>query len=154
MRDVLTGKAEVGQDVLISGGQRHIHGLSTADFPAQQGKKVELITPDPSPGQQMESITRATLFQRLYLAGVKLTPNTILRGISDNTITVANVYTDEEKVIEGIDTVVLAYGGVENNDLYYALKGQVKELYHVGDGNVVRKLLYATNDEATIGRMI
>jgi len=154
VRDVLTGKAEVGQNVLVSDGQHHIQGLSTADFLAQQGKKVELITPDPSPGQQMESITRTTLFQRLYLAGVKLTPSTILRGISGNTVTVANVYTDEERAIEGIDTVVLAYGGVENNDLFYALEGQVKELYRVGDCNGVRKLLYATNDGATIGRMI
>ena len=154
VREVLTGKAEVGQNVLVSDGQRHIHGLSTADFLAQQGKKVELITPDPSPGQQMESITRTTLFQRLYLAGVKLTPSTILRGISGNTVTVANVYTDEERAIEGIDTVVLAYGGTENNDLFYALEGQVKELYRVGDCNGVRKLLYATNDGATIGRMI
>jgi len=102
----------------------------------------------------MESITRTTLFQRLYLAGVKLTPSTILRGISGNTVTVANVYTNEERVIEGIDTVVLAYGGTENNDLFYALEGQVKELYRVGDCNGVRKLLYATNDGATIGRMI
>jgi len=154
VRDVLTGKAEVGQNVLLSDGQHHIQGLSTADFLAQQGKNVEVITPAPSPGQQMESITRTTLFQRLYLAEVKLTPSTMLKEISGKTVTVANVYTDEERVIEGIDTVVLAYGGVENNDLYYALKGQVKELYAVGDCNGVRKLLFATNDGATIGRMI
>jgi len=50
--------------------------------------------------------------------------------------------------------VVLSYGGVENNELFYALKGQVKECYAVGDCKGVRKLLWATNDGAAIARWI
>jgi len=94
------------------------------------------------------------LLQRLYLNGVKLTPSTRVREISDNKVTIANLFTDQESVIEGIDTVVLACGGVENNELFYALKGQVKELYAVGDCKGVRKILWATNDGAMIGRVI
>ena len=154
VRDVLTEKVEVGQKVLVVDYQRHIQGLSTADFLAQKGKEVEVITPDPSPGEEMETITRMALFQRLYSAGVRITPSTTLKEISGNTVTVANLYTGEERVIQGVDTVVLAFGGVENNALYYALKGQVKELYAVGDCKGVRKILWATNDGATIGRMI
>lgn len=154
VRDVITDKAKVGQNVLIVDYQRRIEGLGTAEFLAQQGKTVEVITPDPSPGQDMEAITRAVLYQRLYLAGVKLTPGTILKEISGNTVTVANIYTDEKREIQGIDTVVLSCGGVENNDLFYALKGQVKELYAIGDCKGVRKLLWAVNDGAWIGRMI
>ena len=154
VRDVLSGKAEAGQNVLVIDYQQHIQGLSTTDFLSQQGKKVELITPDATPGSAVENITRAALFQRLYRAGVTLTPSTRLKEISGNTVTVANIYTDIDRVIEGVDTVVLSYGGVENNELFYALKGQVKELYTVGDCKAIRKLLWATNDGATIGRMI
>lgn len=154
VRDVLTEKAEVGQNVLVVDYQRHIQGLSTADFLAQQGKSVEVITPDPTPGDEIERITRSALFQRLYLNGVKLTSSTSLKEISGNTVTVANVFTDQGKAIEGIDTVVLSCGGVENNELFYALKGQVKELHAAGDCKGVRKILWATNDGATVGRMI
>lgn len=154
VRDVLSGQVEVGQNVLVVDYQQHIQGLSTADFLAQQGKRVELITPDVAPGSVVENITRAALFQRLYLAGVTLTPGTRIKEISGNTVTVANIYTDQDRIIEGIDTVVLSYGGVENNDLFYALKGQVKELHAVGDCRAVRKLVWATNDGATTGRMI
>ena len=77
-----------------------------------------------------------------------------LKGISGNTVTVAAPLTEEERVIENIDTVILSYGGVENNELYYALKGQVKELYAVGDCNGVRKTMWATNDGATVARQI
>lgn len=49
---------------------------------------------------------------------------------------------------------MLSYGGIENNGLYYALKGKVKELYAVGDCKGVRKIMWATNDGATLAREI
>ena len=69
-------------------------------------------------------------------------------------MTVGLVYTEEERTIENIDTVVISYGGIENNKLYYDLRGKVPELYSIGDCKGVRKLLWATSDGATIGRMI
>jgi 2,4-dienoyl-CoA reductase-like NADH-dependent reductase (Old Yellow Enzyme family)/thioredoxin reductase len=154
VRDVLTGKAEVGQSVVIIDAQRHIQGLGTADFLVEQGKKVELVTRDPAPGEEMEGATRIGLLTRLHRAGVKLTPSTRLKEVSGSTVTLENVFTGEESVIDNVDTVVLSYGGVERNDLYYALRTKVKEIYSVGDCNGVRKLKWATNDGATIARMI
>ncbi len=57
-------------------------------------------------------------------------------------------------MIEGVDTIILSYGGVEDNDLYYALKDEFAEVYAVGDCNGVRKRLWAVNDGAAIGRQI
>jgi hypothetical protein len=56
--------------------------------------------------------------------------------------------------LAGVDTVVVACGGKENNALYYALKDQVKELHMVGDVNAVRKVPDATMDGATLGRWL
>jgi thioredoxin reductase len=103
---------------------------------------------------EMERSTRHALLQRLTLAGVRITTDTSLKEISGNTVTVGDVYTDQKRVIENVDTVVLSYGGIENNDLYYALKGQVKEVYCVGDCRAVRKLVWATEDGAMVARMI
>jgi len=154
VRDVLNGNVEVGQNVLVVDGQHHIQGLSTADFLAQQGKTVEVIVTFESPGQAVEQLTRMALMRRLAWGGVKITTQSMLRKISGNTVTVAAPLTGEERVIENIDTVILSYGGVENNALYYALKGQVKELYAVGDCQGVRKMIWATNDGATVARKI
>ena len=60
----------------------------------------------------------------------------------------------KERVIEGVDTIILSYGGVEDNDLYYALKDEWAEVYAAGDCNGVRKRLWAVNDGAAIGRQI
>ncbi len=154
VRDVLSGKAEVGQNVLIVDTQLRTEGLTTADFLAQQGKKVEVISPWESPGSDIEQITRIYLMQRLAFSGVKITPRTSLKEISGNSVTVVNTYNSEERVLEGIDTVVLSYGSVENNELYYSLKGKVKEVYSAGDANGIRKILWATSDGATIARKI
>ena len=154
VRDVLNGNVEVGQNVLIADAQHHLQGLITADFLAQQGKKVEVIVPFESPGQTVEQLTRMALLRRLAWGGVKITTQAVLRKISGNTVTVATPLTGEERVIENVDTVILSYGGVENNALYYALKGQVKELYAVGDCQGIRKIIWATNDGATVARKI
>jgi len=154
VRDILTGRVEAGQNVVVLDYQQHIQGLSTADFLAQQGKQVEVVTPHPSPGPSVENITGGALMQRLYTAGVRFTPYSRAWEISGKTVRITNTLSDQERVIEDVDTVVLAFGGIENNDLYYALKGKVRELDAVGDCKGVRKILCAVNDGATLVRMI
>jgi len=154
VREVLSGEAEVGQNVLIVDAQHRTEGLTTADFLAQQGKKVEVICPWEEAGEEIEELTKMALMRRLAWAGVKLTTRTSLKEISGNTATMVDNYSSEERTIEGLDTIVLSYGSVENNDLYYALKGKVKELYAAGDCKGVRKILWATSDGGTVGRMI
>jgi 2-enoate reductase len=154
VRDVLTGKAQVGQNVLIADFQRHIQGLSTADFLAGQGKNVEVISPLPEPGADMEELTHMILLRKLNAEKVKLTPHTMLRRIEGNNVVVAEPMSEEERTIENIDTVILSYGGIEDNKLYYALKDKVKELYAVGDCRGVRKILWAVDDGAQLARAI
>ena len=154
VREVLNGTAEVGQNVLIVDAQRHIQGLSTADFLAEKGKTVELITEDPDVGGDMEGVTKMALRFRLAMQGVKLATGTRLQEISGSTVTVADLFSTKTRVIENIDTVILSYGGVENNELFYALQNQVKEIYSIGDCKGVRKIVWATADGATVARMI
>jgi len=152
VRDVLTGKVETGDHVLIVDNQWLIEGLATADFLAVQGKTVEIIYPLETPGSLMEDVTRMALIQRLEDAGVKLSPRTTLRSIDGNRVTVSGPAGQGERIVEGVDTVVFSYGGMEDNDLYYALKDQLPEVYAAGDCTGVRKRLWAINDGATIGR--
>jgi pyruvate/2-oxoglutarate dehydrogenase complex dihydrolipoamide dehydrogenase (E3) component len=154
VREVLSGEAEVGENVLIVDNQWHIEGLATADFLAEQGKKVEVIYPLEAPGLLIEEVTRMALRRRLEQAKVKMTRGTSLKSISGNSVTVTNPGGEAERVIEGIDTIILSYGGVEDNDLYLALKDEFPEVYAAGDCNGVRKRRWAVNDGAVIGRQI
>ena len=54
-----------------------------------------------------------------------------------------NLYTGAEEEITGVDTVVLATGPRANDELYFALKGEVENLHRIGDCVAPRKLDHA-----------
>jgi thioredoxin reductase len=101
----------------------------------------------------LEEVTRMALRQRLADSKVKMSPGTGLKSIDGNDVTLTNPGGQGDRV-EDFDTVILSYGGVEDNELYYALKDAFPEVYIAGDCSGVRKRLWAVNDGAEIGRQI
>ncbi|MDO8491858.1 MAG: FAD-dependent oxidoreductase [Dehalococcoidia bacterium] len=158
VKDVLSGKVQVGQNVLVVDVDHTIQALSTADFLATQGKKVEVISEEYYVGTRIDNIVddnvRRPLYQRLLERGVVLSPLTKAKEIRGKTVVVANAVTRAERVIENVDNVVYCCGDRENNALYYALRDDLKEIYQVGDCAGVRKLLQAVYDGAIVGRRI
>ena len=62
--DVLTGKVETGQRVVVLDADRGQQGLNVADYLAVRGKDVELVTQDWQAGLNVEKFTRWMLLQR------------------------------------------------------------------------------------------
>lgn len=151
---VLNEEVEVGDNVVIIGDDQDTQSTSTTDFLAEHGKKVELLTWGYYIGTKLEPTTLFTVYQRLFQKGVVITPHTRVREISGNTVVTFNYYTDEERRIEGVDTVVVACGGREDNALYYAIKDRVKEIHLAGDAIGIRRIHHATMDGATVGRAL
>ena len=154
MRQVLQGEVEVGQNVIIADLQRHIYGLDVADFLAEKGKKVELLTEAIHAGMDVDFSTLETIYFRLLSKGVVITPLTGVKEIRGNTVVAYNVLTKTERLIEGVDTVVFCTDGRADDTLYRSLKRQVKELYEVGQCVSPRKLLDSVYDGALVGRAI
>jgi 2,4-dienoyl-CoA reductase-like NADH-dependent reductase (Old Yellow Enzyme family)/thioredoxin reductase len=146
---VLNGEAEVGNNVLVYDSTGFQEGLTVADFLAERGKKVELLTIFPIIGASwgLHATGFGThvpiLWQRLNKNGVKITPVTEVKAISQKKVRVMDVWTNEERTITAIDTVIMATGYRSNNTLYMALKGRVKELYAVGDCYAPKRALDA-----------
>jgi len=154
-RDVLLDKVEVGQHVVVVGGEHHMQGLTCADFLASRGKEVQFINEELHPGMKAESGTVRTVLQRLYTNGVIITPSTALRAIEGDTVVTYNVLTGVERRISNIDTVVLCYGGVPDMSLYHSLKSSwSKELHQVGDCVSPRRVQEAIYDGASVGRLL
>jgi hypothetical protein len=65
-----------------------------------------------------------------------------------------NVYSNELIDFDGYDTVVLAAGNVANDGLYFELKGNVEEIYRVGDCVAPRKTDMAIIEGHRVGRML
>ncbi len=154
MRQILLEEVQAGQNVLVVDYQNHIYGLDVADFLAEKGKRVELITEPVFAGSAADIYTIETAHFRALSKGVVITPLTALKEIQDSTITVYNVLTNAERQINGIDTVVFCTDEKTNDSLYYSLKGKIKELYLVGQALTPRRLLDSIADAYTTARKI
>src|SRR5215470_15492739 len=153
-RDVLNGEATTGANVVVVDDVHTQQALSTAELLLEQGKRVEVISPLFHVGQDIGVTSIAPLYTRLYRRGVVLTPGTELRAVEGSAVIVANVYSGVERRIEGIDTVVLAAGSRSTDDLYRALRGEVPELYAVGDCVAPRGVHQAILDATRAARAI
>ena len=153
-RAVLCGDATVGASVVVVDDVHTQEALSTAELLLEQGKRVEVISPLFYVGQDIGVTSIAPLYTRLFTRGVVLTPGTELRAVEGSTVVVANVYSGVERRIESVDTVVLAAGSRSTDSLYRALKGQVAELYAVGDCVAPRGVHQAILDGTRVARAI
>jgi 2,4-dienoyl-CoA reductase-like NADH-dependent reductase (Old Yellow Enzyme family)/thioredoxin reductase len=153
-RQVLLDEVEVGQNVLVVDYQNHMYGLDVADFLVGRGKKVELITDTVCAGSEADAPTVELAYFSTLSKGVVITPLTGIKEIRGQTVVAYHVITNAERQIEGIDTVVVCADEKTNDALYYALKGQVKELYLVGQALSPRRLLDSIADAYVTARAL
>jgi 2,4-dienoyl-CoA reductase-like NADH-dependent reductase (Old Yellow Enzyme family)/thioredoxin reductase len=153
-RQVLLEEVEVGQNVLVVDCQNHMYGLDVADFLAEKGKRVELITEAASAGSEADIFTVETAYFSALSKGVVITPLTGIKEIRGKTVIVVNAITNAERQIDGIDTVVVCTDEKANDALYYSLKGKVKELYLVGQALAPRRLLDSVADAYVTARAL
>jgi 2,4-dienoyl-CoA reductase-like NADH-dependent reductase (Old Yellow Enzyme family)/thioredoxin reductase len=153
--DVARDGGVKGQSVLIYDGVGHWAAGSIVELLAGQGKRVHMVTPH-------RTILSLTSYETRYLweqriAGkdiVRITEHNV-RAIRDGTVTLANsLDTGEERIIEGIDTVVLAYGGTPNDTLYQALKDKLKAVRMVGDCEVPLRIERVMYSAELLGRAL
>ena len=73
--DMLSGKVEPAENVLVYDGISTHAGSGAADFLASRGAKVEIVTPDVKVADDVGGTTFPIFYRRLYSQGVILTPN-------------------------------------------------------------------------------
>jgi 2,4-dienoyl-CoA reductase-like NADH-dependent reductase (Old Yellow Enzyme family)/NADPH-dependent 2,4-dienoyl-CoA reductase/sulfur reductase-like enzyme len=143
--DVLNG-TETGERVVIVDTQGTPPASLLADFLADQGKQVEIVTGLNMVGSGIHA--RAVwhhLYGRLLEKGVTMSPMTGVTRIGEDSVKVYHVVNPEiTRTIQSVDTVVLAAGGQANDGLYQALKGKVEGLHAVGDCAQPRDIEMAT----------
>jgi mycofactocin system FadH/OYE family oxidoreductase 2 len=152
---VLNGEVETGQKVLLVDNDGHHQATGTAEFLADMGKTVHIITSSLFAGGELGPLQDLYLTRkRLAEKGVTFTPDIAVMEIQDNVVKGLNVYSNEMIDFEGYDTIVLAVGNVSDDRLYFELKGNVKELYRVGDCVAPRKTDMAILEGHKVGRLL
>jgi NAD(H)-dependent 7beta-hydroxy-3-oxo-delta4-cholenoic acid oxidoreductase len=171
--DVLAGRVIIpGGNVLVIGGG--MVGLEVADYLADLGDNpwigctnVTVLEMMDAVGADMSGESRAVLLPRLRSKGVKMITSTKVKEILPDGVKAVNTVKevrpdfstaykegDKETVISGIDTLILAAGARSVDPLSEKLKGQVGEVYVIGDARQARKALEAIAEGAEVGRKI
>jgi len=149
---ILTGEVIAGDKVIVYESTGLQEGPTTADFLAEKGKRVELLTHFPVINSYwgLQTMNIGThipvVWARLKKNGVIVTPLSSVSRIEGKTVTITDVITGDERTEEGVDTVVMATGYRSNNSLYQSLKGKFKELIAIGDCTLPRRALDAIHD--------
>ncbi|UCG07932.1 MAG: mycofactocin system FadH/OYE family oxidoreductase 2, partial [Desulfobacterales bacterium] len=152
---VLTGQVDTGPKVLFIDLNGHHHGTGTAEFLADRGKAIHVLTPALFQGGALGPLQDLYLArQRLALKGVTCSPDIAVLEIRGTLVKGLNVYSNEMIDFEGYDTVVLAAGNTADDTLYFALKGKVKEIHRIGDCVAPRLTDMAIADGHRVGRLL
>ena len=152
---VLDGETETGRRVLLIDLDGHHQATATAEFLADQGKEVHMLCPALFIGGKLGPLQDLYLTrQRLARKKVTFTPDIAVLGIEGTLVKGLNVYSKEMMDFSGYDTIVLAGGNESCDQIYFALKGKVKELYRIGDCVAPRKTDMAVLEGHRVARQL
>jgi 2,4-dienoyl-CoA reductase (NADPH2) len=156
--DVLEGKAQTGQKVVIADQQNYMKGLVTAEVLADQGKEVTVIMPPPfrylvANPYEMDASTHGVQIMNLKTKGVKRVSDCKVKRAQAGKVTIEDIFTQEEQEMEA-DTLVLSYWRKAETRLHDELEGKVKEIHLIGDALAPRRLIDAFHEGYTVAAEI
>ncbi|CAN5223593.1 NADH:flavin oxidoreductase [soil metagenome] len=123
--DIFSGKVKPGENVLVYDVMGRHQGVSVADFAAERGSLVEIVTPDQMIGEEVGGLARVHFMKRLYKNKVVMTISQKLTGIYlEGNSLVARLqeeFSDLEEERE-VSQVIYELGTMPAAELYFQLK--------------------------------
>ena len=143
--EVLQG-AEVGERVCVVDLVGFHQATSTAEWLAQRGHHVELLTPTLAAGQDLGLTLDLENWHRRVLAlGVRIVTSVAPLGYKQGGVEAVEAYSGEMVEFGPYDAVVVANHGRPDDHLYFALKGKL-EVHRAGDCLAPRRAGDAINE--------
>ena len=151
--DVLRG-ADIDDRVLVVGGMDdHLGPPTIAEFLADRGCSVELVSERFDFAGGAEDGTRFAILERLLAKGVDVHVLHRLVRLETRGAVVAHTFSGRERLLEGV-TVVSAGPRVPDDRLALELEGRIPEIHLVGDALAPRRIMHATLEGARAGHAL
>jgi 2,4-dienoyl-CoA reductase-like NADH-dependent reductase (Old Yellow Enzyme family)/thioredoxin reductase len=141
-QDVLSGKVEVGQNVVIIGGG--MVGCETGHYLIEQEKTVTITEILKRMANDMFFMARRRLIDGLRSKKVTLLTSATCEEIKEGSIHITTADGKEEAI--PADTIIIAVGYKANDRLYKDLEGKVSEIHCIGNSSEPRRILEATSE--------
>lgn len=145
--DVLAGKVDdVGARALVvDDGSGFWHGISAAEYLAERGAAVELVTPARGVGLAIPHESVANVHQRLGANGVRVRVLTTVTGLEGGVVSLRDGFAGEHSETTA-DLVVVRTKLRANDQIARALEGAGPALALIGDAAAPRRLNHAVLD--------
>jgi 2,4-dienoyl-CoA reductase (NADPH2) len=153
--DILSGEVKPGKRVLVIDRLGFHEATGVAEFLAEQGCEVEVVTPTLYVGQDLGvTLDLENWYRTARRLGIRCTPNHSVLSIDNGVVMALHNYSGQMVHFPKADTVVLAVHRQAEDGLYRALKGQVPELYRIGDCVAPRRAHAAIIEGERVGRAV
>ena len=123
--DLLSGAARPSGEVIVYDDNGAHPGLTAAEFVAESGAKLEIVTPERMLAPDVGGTSFPPYFRAFSRADAKVTLNLRLESIARRGNRVAGVFHDEygrRRVEKEADMIVVEHGAIPVDDLYFELK--------------------------------
>ena len=150
--DILMGRKEAGQEVVIIGGG--LVGCETGLWLAQQGKQVTVVEMQKQilgGPHGMPFMNYSMLCDLMAFHKIKILTDTSVKSIDKTTVVIQQAET--ESVLTA-DTVISAVGYRSENKLYESVKDMNRPVYNIGDSAQVHNIMYAIWNAYEVARNI
>jgi hypothetical protein len=136
-RDVWDGTMKAGKRVVIADTLSFIEAPGLGEHLARQGSDVEIVTPHANIAMEANLYNHWDhLLPRVFASGVRTSPFTWVKKVEGRRVTLYNTHRHEDTRVEEVDNLVLITGSLQNDSLYPAFKGRVKEVHLIGDARI------------------
>lgn len=150
--EALERPERLGTRVLLIDGDRHYRATATAEFLAQQGKQIFVLTKDENTGGDIPKINFVGVMERFADLKIRIIPRAVVTEIARTTV--HYIQGGFSETLEGIDCVVMATPRRAEDGLRAALEPLVSQLIAVGDCVSPRRALEAIWEGHQAGRAI
>jgi mycofactocin system FadH/OYE family oxidoreductase 2 len=153
--DILSGAVTPGKRVMLIDRLGFHEAASTAEFMAEQGCQVEVVTQTLYVGQDLGvTLDLENWYRQARRLGITCTPNHSVLSIENGAVTALHNYSGQIVNFPPVDTIVLAVHRRADCQLYSALKGRVGELHRIGDCVAPRRAHAAIIEGEHAGRAV
>ena len=114
-------------------------GCETAEFLTSKGKNASIIEMLPKIARDIGPTSRWSITMRIKRWGIKQFTSSKVISITDEGVEIERE--GELERIQG-DTIVIAAGMEENNDLFLTLKEKIPNIHKIGDCSQARRMQF------------
>lgn len=154
VHEVLEGKADACQHVLIVDRDGHAPAFVAADHLSGAGVSVTVVSAMARAGADLGERDAAFLCNRLAEQGVAFIVGFDLVRVDGSRAMLRNIFTGSEQTVGPFDEIVVVAGSRPYNPLAAELEGKVPELHVIGAASASRFIFEATTDGTRIGHSI